>query len=113
MTGFAESVVEEAALSWLSALGYTVLHGPDLAYGQPFAERTDPDFHDVILEARLRQALQRLNPGLPPEALDDAYRKLTRTEAPSLLARNRALHRMLTDGVNVEYARPDGSIAGA
>ena len=111
--GFAESVVEEAALTWLSALGYDVLHGPDLAYGQLLSERTDPDFHDVILESRLRKALQRLNPALPSEALEDAYRKLTRTEAPSLLARNRALHRMLTDGVNVEYARPDGSIAGA
>ena len=43
----------------------------------------------------------------------DAYRKLLRVEAPNLLARNRALHRMLVDGVNVEYTRSDGSIAGA
>ncbi len=55
----------------------------------------------------------QLNPDLPPEALDDAFRKLTRVDAPSLITRNRNLHRMLVDGVNVEYARPDGSIAGA
>src|SRR5207248_7625447 len=55
----------------------------------------------------------RLNPELPAAAVADAYRKLLRVEAPTLLARNRALHRMLVDGVTVEYARPDGSIAGA
>jgi type I restriction enzyme R subunit len=61
----------------------------------------------------LRPALARLNPELPPSALEDAARKLLRSEAPSLLERNRALHRMLVDGVNVEYRRQDGSIAGA
>jgi type I restriction enzyme R subunit len=50
---------------------------------------------------------------LPRAAVFDAYRKLLRVEAPNLLARNRALHRMLVDGVNVEYTRSDGSIAGA
>ena len=38
---FTESVVEEAALAWLAALSYTVLHGPDIAAGQPAAERSD------------------------------------------------------------------------
>lgn len=35
-----ESVVEDAALAWLEALGYSVLHGPDIAVGEPLAERT-------------------------------------------------------------------------
>jgi len=113
MTTFTESVVEDAALAWLEALGYTILHGPDIAAGEPAAERTDPNFRDVILGSRLRQALARLNPALPSEALEDAYRKLTRTDAPSLLERNRAIHRLLVDGVTVEYRRKDGSIAGA
>ena len=110
---FTESVVEEAALAWLEALGYSVLHGPDIAVGEPAAERTDPGYRDVVLERRLRQALVGLNPAVPPEALDDAFRKLTRTDAPSLLERNHALHRMLVDGVTVEHRRADGSIAGA
>jgi type I restriction enzyme R subunit len=113
VTSFTESVVEEAALAWLEALGYAVLHGPDIAVGEPGAERSDPSFRDVLLEGRLRHALVRLNPDLPPEALDDAYRKLTRVDAPSLVERNRAVHRMLVDGVTVEYRRKDGSIAGA
>src|SRR5260221_1900919 len=113
MGGFAESVVEEAALAWLHGLGYAVLHGPDIAAGEPGAERSDPNYRDVVLEGRLRQALKRLNPDLPAEALEDAYRKLTRLDAPTLVERNRAVHRMLVDGVTVEYRRKDGSIAGA
>lgn len=111
-TGFTESNVEEAALAWLESLGYEVKHGPEIAAGEPAAERSDPNYRDVILEGRLRQALFRLNPTLPAEALEDAFRKLTRLSAPSLLERNRAAHRMLVDGVPVEFRRPEGSLAG-
>ena len=113
MTTFTESVVEEAALAWLEALGYAVLHGPDIAVGILGTERSDPNYRDVVLEGRSRQALARLNPELPAEALDDAFRKLTRLDVPSLVERNRAVHRLLVDGVTVEYRRKDGSIAGA
>ncbi len=113
MSSFTESVVEDAALAWLEALGYTILHGPAIAAGEPSAERSDLNYRDVLLEGRLRQALVRLNPDLPAEALEDAFRKLVRTDAPSLVERNRAVHHMLVNGVTVEYRRPDGSIAGA
>jgi len=109
---FAESVVEDAALAWLETLGWEIKHGPTIAAGEPDAERGDPSYRDVVLEGRLRQALARLNPTLPAEALEDAFRKLTRLDAPSLLERNRAAHRMLVNGVTVEYRRADGSIAG-
>src|SRR5688500_10065552 len=110
---FTESVVEDAALAWLQGLGYAVLHGPDVAAGEPGAERSDPSYRDVALDGRIRQAFVRLYPDLPHEALEDAYRKLLRTDAPSPVERNRALHRMLIDGVTVEYRRKDGSIGGA
>jgi type I restriction enzyme R subunit len=113
VSDFAESVVEEAALAWLKGLGYAVLHGPDIAAGEPGAERRDPGYRDVVLERRLREALARLNSELPPEAREDAFRKLTRVDAPTLIERNRAAHRLLVDGVTVEYRRADGSIAGA
>jgi|CXWL01.1.fsa_nt_gi type I restriction enzyme R subunit len=106
-TAFTESVVEDAALAWLAGLGYTVLHGPEIAVGEPSAERGDPNYRDVVLERRLRHALGHLNPDLPAEALEDAYRKLTRTDAPALVERNRTVHHMLVDGVTVEYRRPD------
>ncbi len=111
MSGLSESEVEEAALAWLESFGYAVKHGPDIAPGEAGAERSD--YAQVILEDRLRRALARLNAGLPPEALDDAFRKLTRPEGPALDLRNRAVHREIVDGVTVEYRRADGSIAGA
>jgi type I restriction enzyme R subunit len=111
--GLTESIVEQAALAWLESLGYAVLHGPDIAVGGATPERSDPNYRDVSLETPLRQALARLNPALPAAALEDAFRKLTRIDAPTLITRNRALHRMLVDGVTVEYSRADGSIAGA
>lgn len=78
MSHFAESVVEYAPLAWLDVLGYAVLHGPDIVASMLAAERINPNYRDVVLDGRLRQALFRLNPDLPSEALEDAYRKLMR-----------------------------------
>jgi type I restriction enzyme R subunit len=111
--GFTESVVEEAALDWLSKLGYTVLHGPEIAVGEPAAERRDPNYRDVVLDRRLSQALERLNPGLPHAAIEEAQRRLLRADAPSLVARNHRTHLLLVDGITVEYTRADGSVGGA
>jgi len=110
-TAFTESVVEDAALAWFESLGWSIKHGPEIAPGELFAERTD--YSQVILEQRLRDALARLNPRLPAEAINDAFRKLTRPEGATIEARNRAFHRMLVDGVTVEYRTRDGSIRGA
>jgi type I restriction enzyme R subunit len=110
-TAFMESVVEEAALAWLESLGWAIKHGPDIAPGELLAERSD--YTQVVLEEGLHQALARLNPSLPAEAVEDALRRITRPVGATLEARNRAFHRMLVDGVTVEYRRPDGSIAGA
>ncbi|MFH1219050.1 MAG: type I restriction endonuclease subunit R [Candidatus Eisenbacteria bacterium] len=108
---FAESEVEEVALSWLEGLGWRVLYGANVVPGELFAERKD--YGQVVLEGRLRDALACLNPNLPAEAIEDAFRKVTRPEGPTLEVRNRAIHRMLVDGVTVEYRTPDGSIRGA
>ena len=111
MTTINESIVEEAALEWLAGLGWQTAHGPDIAPDTPNAERSDYD--QVVLERRLRDALAEMNPALTAVTLDDAFRKLTRPEGPTLEARNRAFHRMLVDGVTVEYRTADGDIRGA
>lgn len=111
MVAFGESVVEEAALDWLVGLGWERVHGPAIAPDMPAAERRD--YGEVVLVRRLREALARLNPELPAEALDDAFRKLTRPEGSTLEARNRAFHRLLVDGVTVEYRTAGGAIRGA
>ena len=105
-----ESTIEAAALEWFGELGYGVAFGPDLAPGEPKTERNS--FGDVVLVERLRKAIARLNPAIPSDAREEAFRKLMRTETPSLTGGNRAFHRMLRDGVPVEYHRADGSVAG-
>ena len=111
MSRLTESIIEEAALTWLESLGWTIKHGQEIAPGELAAERTD--YGQVVLEDRLRQALVQLNPQLPTEAIEDAFRKVTRPEGATIEPRNRAVHRLLVNGVTVEYRRADGSIAGA
>ncbi|MCR9291857.1 MAG: type I restriction endonuclease subunit R [bacterium] len=105
-----ESTVEQAAISWFADLGYAKAHGPEIAPGEPGEERAT--FEQVFLQRRLEEAIARLNPNIPAEAREHAIRSLLRTDSPSLVANNRKFHRMLIDGVEVEYRRPDGSIAG-
>ena len=111
MTTLTESDVEQVALEWLANVGWQVSYGPDIAPDTAGAERTD--YGQVVLAQRLRDALARLNPDLPSEALGDAFHKLTRPEGATLEARNRAFHRMLVEGVTVEYRAAGGAIRGA
>lgn len=60
----------------------------------------------------MREAIRRLNPAIPEDAREEALRKVLRVGTPALVQTNRAFHRMLREGVPVEYPRPDGSIAG-
>ena len=110
MTVFSESVVEDAALDWLRGLGYNVISGPDMPPGPHLLRES---YADVYFPSTVRGALGRLNPDLPGEALDDAFRKLTRPEGSTPEARNRAFHRMLVDGVTVEYRSAEGAVRGA
>ncbi len=107
---FNEDTIESATFNYFESLGYATLRGGDIAPGEPAAEREA--FSDVVLAGRLREALARLNKAIPPEALEDAFRKLTRPEAVSLVANNRIIHRMLVEGVEVEYRAADGRVKG-
>ena len=110
MSSIAESDIEEAALDWLADLGYSVLHGPDIAPDTPDAERST--YSEVILERRFRDAVARLNPNIPTEAQEDAIRKVLHPDSSALDQNNRAFHQMLVDGIAVEARQPDGTIRG-
>ena len=111
MTSFVESEVEEAALEWLRGLGWEIAPGADFL---PEAEKGwRGGLDEVVLSGVLRGALRKLNPSLPAEAIEDAFRKVTRPEGPTLVTQNRAFHRMLRDGVTVEVRQADGTIRGA
>jgi len=108
---FSESDVEGAALAWLGTAGWITRYGPDIAPDMPAAERRD--YSEVVLAQRLRDALARLNPTLPADVLEDVFRKLTRPEGADVPRRNRALHRLLVDGVTIEYRTHEGVLRGA
>lgn len=107
-TTFTESEVEEAAIHWFKELGYEWFYGPEITPGEPRAERDD--YRSPVLPHRLRSALERINPELPAEAIEEAYRKLTRLEAPSLVRNNQAFHRMIVNGITVQYRNAAGVV---
>ena len=102
-----ESNIEEASLNWLAGLGYTVLHGPDIAPDTPDAERST--YNEVILTRRLRDVVARLNSEIPADAQEEAIRKVLHPDSPALVQNNRTFHQMLVDGIEVEYQQPDGT----
>jgi type I restriction enzyme R subunit len=105
-----ESVVEDALLAWFADVGYELAYGPDIAPGEPAAERDD--YRDVLLFGRLDAALRSLNPDVPEAAIEEAIRVVSRTTSPSLVVQNRDSHRLLVWGVSVEAPEPVCSIRG-
>ncbi|MDV6318681.1 type I restriction endonuclease subunit R [Chromohalobacter sp. HP20-39] len=104
-----EDAIEQAALAWLEELGYQLAQGADLAFDGPVPERSaTANYGDVVLEGRLQDAIERLNPELPREAVEEVRRRVVRTESPSLIENNRAFHRLLTDGVDVSWMDAEG-----
>ena len=97
MTTISEADVEQIALDYLSDLGWDTTYGPDI----------DRDYSEVVFADRLWDSLAYLNPDLPDDALDSAFRKLNQPEGSSIETRNRAFHRMLIWGVEVEYRDGD------
>ena len=106
MTGITENILEQTCLEWLAELGWTVLHGPDLAPGMPGQERGD--YRQIFLLDRLRYALTRINPDVPSVGIEEALRRILAVGGPDIVSNNRAFHRLLTDGVDVEVPSLDG-----
>lgn len=107
-----ESEVEEAALEILSELGYEQLHGPDIAPAPDGVRPERGSYSDVVLLERLREAIARINPKIPREAREEAVKKVLRVESPLLVINNQNFHRMVVNGVDVEYRGRDGRIIG-
>jgi len=63
---FAESTVEDAALAWLGELGFSVLHGPEIAPGEMASEQKglvkvlQEPLRAKLTEAELQLVRQRL-----------------------------------------------------
>ena len=108
--GFSEEIVEEATLAIFASLGYETAHGPDIGPDTAGAERGS--YGEVVLRRRLVAAVKRLNPTVPEEARADAIQQVLTTVTPSLIEENRRLHKLITEGVDVEYVDENGVIKG-
>lgn len=108
MAFLSEAAVEQALMEQLGGLGYSIEREEDIG---PDGHRPERESHDeVVLKRRFEDAVSRLNPGLPLDARQDAIRKVTQSELPSLLEENRRLHKLMTEGVDVEYYADDGTL---
>lgn len=108
MSAFNENTVEVAALEYFSELGYRTLHGPDIAPGEPGAERDS--YEDVFLWGRLRDAIRRINLNTSPALIDEAIKRVRRAESQSPIDENYRLHQLITEGVPVERRDADGAL---
>jgi type I restriction enzyme R subunit len=104
-----EDQLEQEALSWLSDVGYTLLSGYDIAFDGVTPERAD--YKNTLLPFRLREAINRLNPNIPANAREDALRQVQDLGIPSLLSANRQFHKLMVNGVPVQYQK-DGETRG-
>ncbi len=104
-----EDQLEQETLTWLVDTGYRHIYGPNIALDGDTPERVN--YTQVVLVERLRSAIARLNPSVPLVARDDALQQVLNLDTPVLLSANRLFHRLLVNGVPVEYQR-DGETRG-
>ena len=91
---YTESNYENAVLQLLNeGLGYTYVYGPDV----------ERDYHSPLYEDVLLPSLQRINKGLPLDAINEALYKLKNFESGSLLQKNMTFTDYLQNGISVKY----------
>ncbi len=94
-----ESDVEQLTIELLEAEGYKYL-APEVQ------ETEHPDLTEVVLKDRLKAALNRINPNIPEETRQQAFKQILNLPSQNLVDNNEAFHRMLTEGIKVEqYAK--------
>jgi type I restriction enzyme, R subunit len=104
-----ESAIEKFAVELLEKAGYQYIYAPDIA---PDSDRPEREcFEDVILLERLREAVGRINPFVPPDSREDAIKQVRRLSSPELIAGNESFHRLLTEGIKVTFQK-DGQSRG-
>jgi type I restriction enzyme R subunit len=96
-----EDAVEHVAIELLEEQGYSYLTPEEWE-----AERGD--LSNVLLKGRLKIAIDKLNPTIPEEAREQALRVVSNLPSQNLVENNEAFHRMLTDGIDVEYMSDHG-----
>jgi len=103
-----EDQLEKLCLDWFRENGWDIAYGPDIAPDSYKPERSD--YHQVVLRRYLHEALVRINPHLPDNAIEQAMAIILKHDSLDLNTNNHALHRLLLEGVPVEYRKDDRTI---
>jgi len=103
-----EDQLEQLCLDWLRDNRWDVLYSPDIAPDSGKPERSD--YHKVVLNRYLQEALKRINPHLPVNAIEQAVALVLKSESLDLKTNNHAFHRLLLEGVPVEYRKNDKTV---
>lgn len=102
MAWLSESDLEDAMMEKLAGLGYVTASGAEIS-----PEKRDPErrsFHEAILRKVFEKAVRRLNPELPDGAVQEVIARVHDEKfVGDLIAENRRLHGLITDGVPVTY----------
>ena len=104
-----EDLIEMAFIDRLRGQGFEFHHGPDIAPDSDNPQRKN--FDSVVLENELLKAIERLNPGVPSTAINEAYQKVLNLGTEDIMENNERFHTYLTNGVPVEFTK-DGSSKG-
>ncbi len=103
-----EDQLEQLCLEWFRDNGYEYAYGPDISPDGDRPERVD--YLQVVLVDRLTSALHKINPHIPIETIEEAALTITKPESPVLIHNNRAFHKMLLEGVPVEYSEGNENV---
>lgn len=99
---------EQHALDWMSEWGWTPIAGPKLAPDAKSDRLERESLDSLVLADRLRDAIERINPDLPPSAVDQAMADVRQPQSNHPIAENFRIHQLLTRGVKVFYPDADG-----
>ncbi|QQV11057.1 type I restriction endonuclease subunit R [Acinetobacter johnsonii] len=100
-----ETQLENLCLDWFAENGWEVVHGIDIAPDSCNPLRKD--YKQIVLEADVQAAFERLNPHLPASCFEQVLLKLSKPESLDLVTNNRTFHCMLLEGVPVTYKKQD------
>ncbi len=102
-----EDQLEQLCLDWFKSIGYDYACGYDIAPDGDNSERTD--YRQIVLFDRLLTQLQKINPHIPVSVLKTVSHQIAKPETPILIKSNKAFHRLLLEGVKVEFKDGDKS----
>jgi type I restriction enzyme, R subunit len=101
-----EDEIEQITVDILSNdLGYKTLFGPEIVE----CDNPERTHAEVLLSRRLKEAIDRINPSIPSDAREEAFKKVLRATSIDILVNNEAFHVMLTDGIDVKFRTATGT----